>query len=301
MGKVGPYLLVFKDRKTYVLSDPTGRAYRPISSSIGCSAHRSIVETDKGTIFLSADMGVCITDGTNIQQISEAVRPLLRYVADNNPADLKRACATYHEESYYLSVPYGSGNNNIILEYKTDTRAWWIHTAAADDFALLDPHGTPRLYSAYPATNRIERSFAPNTYTDDDVPYESYWTGPHWTWGNPHLNKRVSQLRMDGLGVWKVFGVEQFADTYEELDSDPWEEAEGLITFAPAVVDGEIFAPAADDGQVFAGGQGVFQKRYYTPLQGWGRAWSFKITDQGLSASSMAVYSIAAFLRARTD
>jgi hypothetical protein len=295
LGTVGPYLLVFKDRKSYVLSDPVGRAYRTLSSNIGCSAHRSIVETTRGTLFLSEDLGVCLTDGSQIQQVSESILPLLREVANNQPTALRNAVATYHEESYYLSVPYNDNENSIILEFQLDTGAWWIHSAAAADFALLDPTGTPRLYAAGPGVNRIFRAFSPNIYTDDGETYESYWTGPYWTWGNPHLNKRVSQYRVDGLGVWEVFAAETFNDSYDRLDYNAWEQ--------PAVGN-ELFGGTgnfgADDGTLFGPSLGVTQRRYPTPLRGWGRAWSLKLTDES-NTNQMSIYSVAAFLRARTD
>ena len=87
LGKCGPYLVVFKAHKTYVLSDPAGRAYRPVHSTIGCASHRSIVETTQGTMFLSENMGVCVTDGTEVTPISNNILPLLRQAADSNAAN----------------------------------------------------------------------------------------------------------------------------------------------------------------------------------------------------------------------
>jgi len=95
LGKVGPYLLVFKNSKTYVLTNPETRAYRPISSSIGCIAHRSIVETNEGTMFLSDDLGVCITDGTTVSRISNSIKQFLLDLISAQPVNIAYAAGAF--------------------------------------------------------------------------------------------------------------------------------------------------------------------------------------------------------------
>lgn len=298
VNKVGPYVVFTKNRKTYVVSDAQGRAYRQISSTIGCCSNRSMVETEKGLIFLSEDVGVCITDGTEIRVISEKIAPLLREIADNNAVAIRNACATYHQGSYYLSLPRTSNENELILEYQVDAGSWWVHSAAASDFALLDPSGTPRLYSAAPGANRLDQAFAPNTWADNGAYYGSYWKGPFWVWGNPHVNKRINQLRADGRGSWDLFATERFGEDYEKLDyvilESPSESSD--VFGGPGT-----FAPAVDDGHLFGPGLGINQRLYPTPLDGYGRAWSFLITDLEGNLGPMTFYSLGAFARDRTD
>jgi hypothetical protein len=314
LGKVGPYLLVFKAQSTYVLSDPNTGVYRKISSTMGCSSHRSIVETAEGTMFYSDDVGVCITDGTNIRVLSTKIEPLLDAVASAYPLATKNSVATFWKDSYYLSFPglgqSGPGINTLTLEYKTDTQAWWIHTCAADDFAILDPSGTPRLYGVDPVLPLAQRCFVQGLYSDSDYvvatpttdvrkPYQSIWQGPYWTWGNPHLNKRVAQFRMDGLGNWTARAAERFQQNYRPMDSVLWEQ--GPASATSTIFGGAgTFGPAAPDGEIFGVPYGVTQMRYPTPLDGWGRAWSIKIED-GESTNPFELYSIAAFIRPRKD
>lgn len=298
LGKVGPYLLVFKNRKTYVLTDPVGRAYRAISSTIGCVSHRSIVETVNGTIFLSEDLGVCITDGTDINVISDAIEPLIRDICKSQPSAIKNAAATYLEDSYYLSVPYEGSNNSITLEYHLPTGAWWIHTCASNQFALLDPSGTPKMYSAFPTAQRIEEAFAQDTYADNGTSYESYWEGPYWAWGDPHMNKRINQLRADGLGYWQLRLKESFNRDYSAtLDEVLWEAPSGTTSNWG---EGPQDFGDSDTSIIFGAEQGISQKRYATPVRGWGRAWSLKVSDEQ-GNSRMELYSVAAFTRPRTD
>jgi hypothetical protein len=300
LGKVGPYLLVFKNRKTYVLTNatPEARAYRPISSSIGCVSHRSIAETTRGTMFLSEDLGVCLTDGSSVQRISDAIQPFLKDIMVADAEAIKNAAAVYYDDSYWLSLPV-SGTNAVTLQFSLETDSWWIHTCASNQFALLDPAGQPRLYSAQPSTKRVERAFAPDTYLDAGVTYESYWEGPFWAWGEPHINKRLHQLRADGSGYWKLKIKEDFNRPYSaELDDEIWGPEYDLS--AEKYGEGDADWGDPDTSIIFGGTQGLQQRRYNTPARGWGRAWSLRLSDN-LSNVPMQIYAISAFVRTRTD
>jgi hypothetical protein len=317
LGKVGPYLLVFKNRKTYVLTNPKNPDYRSVSSSVGCCSHRSIVETTQGTFFLSEDLGVCVTDGSSISTVSDKIQPLLQEIANSQPAALKKAAACYFEDSYYLSVPYNGGTNTVTLEYSLATQSWWIHTLTSNQYTVLDPQGTPRLYSANAQSREINRLFVPNVYYDGtpSTPYISYWQGPYWAWGQPHLNKRINQLRIDGKGTWNISLAETFGDDYEKAEGIEWEQAQVSTTKwgDPASSDlfGDVSTPGGSPitGRLFAPQPGITQQRYYTPVEGWGRAWSLRITDGttpqttevASNSQDLKIYSVAAFTRPRTD
>jgi hypothetical protein len=296
LGKVGPYLLVFKDRKSYVLSDPVGRAYRTLSSNIGCISHRSIVETAAGTFFLSEDLGVCMTDGSQIRVMSEKIQPMLQTIAHSQPLAMAKSVGMYLHDSYWLSIPYSDTKNSITIQYQIDTGAWWIHTLAADDFALLDSGSGTKAYLVTPEVAGMDKILIEGVFTDNEQPYESYWEGPYWTWGQPHLNKRVAQYRIDGIGYWEVDSGTTFDDARERLDYEIWETQPSN--------DGDFGDSGTDFGGTgtFGGSTAVItQKRYYTPTDGWGRAWSLKLTDDTLNAITMEIYSVAGFLRPRSD
>lgn len=293
LGKVGPYLLVFKAHKTYALSDPAGRAYRPIHSSIGCIAHRSIVETSIGAFFLSEDLGVCLTDGSDVTPVSDNILPLIREAADANAANFTKAAGAYFRDSYWLSIPTESSEPDLLLEFQLKTKSWWIHSPGISQFALLDPSGTPKLYASDAQAKRISQAFVEDVFTDDDAEYaECYWQGPFWPWGQPHLNKRVSQFRADGLGNWDTYASTAFNADYELLDEIIWEDQSTGETFGGSGTFGGVsdeFMPPA----------GVTQRRYYTPTQGWGRSWSLKLVFDDPNESE--VFSIAGFVRGRAD
>ena len=206
--------------------------------------------------------------------------------------------ALFFEGSYYLSVPYESSSNSITLEYHLATQSWWIHTCASNQFAVLDPTGAPKLYSARPGARRIEQAFAPDKYQDAAGSYESYWEGPFWAWGDPHVNKRFHQLRADGEGVWQLRLKPSFTEQYSNiLDETIW-EAQG--TSGTNFGEGSQDFGDSDATILYGGTLGIVQKRYATPTRGWGRAWSLKISD-GTTNSALRLYSVAAFTRTRTD
>lgn len=291
IGKFGTYLLVFKAHKTYALSDPANRAYRTVNTSIGCSAHRSVVETSDGTFFLSEDAGVCVTDGTTVTPISDRILPFLREAADANATNFSKACASFHRGSYFLSIPYEDSENDITLEYQLDTKSWWIHTCAVNQFALLDPSGAPKLYSASSQAKDVCEAFVEGVYSDADTQYpDCYWEGPFWPWGMPHLNKRISQFRADGEGTWDTYASPAFNTDYELLEELVWETDDTGTTFGgTGTFGGDEFGPAA----------GITERRYYTPGQGWGRSWSLRVVSD--NPSPLEVFSISGFARPRAD
>lgn len=293
IGKVASYILVFKPHATYAITDVKTGAWRQVNSGIGCAAHRSIVETQSGTIFLSEDAGVCMTDGSNVYKIGENIDPLIRQASEDFPAALANACGTYRGDSYYLSIPTAASTNDLTLEYHLPTKSWWIHTFASNQFALLDPNTTPKMYMTHATDNKVLRAFVPDTYADEDVAFELYWKGPFWPFGQPHINKRLTQIRMDGAGIWLLYLATTFEGSYELIDGIDWEmSGAGASLFGGTGTFGGTgdFGPEA----------GILEKRYPTPgSQGWGRALSLKVTNY--DPYSFELYSLTAFVRERKD
>lgn len=292
LGTYGPYLLVFKARQLYALADFQARNYRKISSGIGCVAHRSIAETSAGTMFLSEDLGVCVTDGQEVTPISDPILPLLREAADANALLFDDACATYHRGSYFLSIPSAAAYNDLTLEYQLDTRSWWIHTCASNQFALVDPTGSPILYSANPTLKQVDKAFVEGVYSDYGQSYEAYWKSPFLVWGNPHVNKRIRQFRADGQGQWDLYSQETFDDDETLLDMEIWEDTDDPFYFGGT----GTFGDGSDE---FMPSGGITQRRYPTPSQGWGRAWSLIVRAD--DPNPMQLFSIAAFVLPRRD
>ncbi|MBS1863007.1 MAG: hypothetical protein JSS68_15000 [Actinobacteria bacterium] len=309
IGIVGSLLLVFKARKTYVVYNIETGANRPVSGAIGCVSHRSIVQTDVGTIFLSEDQGVCVTDGKTIKILSEVIKPQTDAIAAS-PLTAVNAAGVYSGRRYYLSVSLNGARNDHTLEFDAMTSSWWIHSCATNQFALLDPGGNPVLYSADAKATRVSEAFVPEIFQDNGVNYEgnSYYVSPELAPGfsgsvrylryvDPHKTKRIREIRMDGVGAWESF---------ISCDREPWEVMDGETWASSGESEVGYFGVAETPETEFGGnGPGVFgeasevisERRYHTP--GLGRTYSLKVEDT--TPNNFKIYSQTIAIQLRED
>lgn len=215
LGTFGPYLLVFKRRKVFVVYDLDTGANRRITDNTGCVAARSIVETPGGTYFLTLDKGVHVTDGRQVKLVSDIIRPTLENIT---PSLRANACAAFINNHYYLSTALADPSNpDYTLDYDTVTEGWWKHSFAAHQFAVWAPTNTQFLYAAPPAS-RVDRCMVSNTYTDNGSGFQAYWLGP---WQSPSYfrrriiqtpdyRKRLRQVRFDGSGKFSLYLSKDF-------------------------------------------------------------------------------------------
>ncbi len=233
MGVSGGDLIVFKARKTYKVYDPITAANQRVSGEIGCVAHRSIVQTPEGLFFLSEDQGVCKTDGSRVIPISEQIRPELADAAAS-PTTQAKAAGTLEGRRYYLSLSLEGTRNDHTLEYDLQNKSWWLHDCASNQFALLDPSGTPVLYSADSLSSaRVSKAFVSGTFQDNGSNYagKSFWVSPWYAWGvgrggtDPHVNKRINEIRVDGAGNWSAQIATDFNSDFEVMQGETWQSA----------------------------------------------------------------------------
>lgn len=293
LGIVGPYTLVFKPRKIYVVFDTDTLGYRKLSEEKGCVAHKSIINTDQGTFFLTSDRTVAVTDGSSLNTVSEAVDPLLKQIP---PGLVSKATAHYLNDRYYLSISLGNLTNDVILEFDTRTSSWWIHriqrsattSSGATDWAILDPSGQPTLYAS--SDNRIFEAFKPGQFTDSNLEFPAYWTTGWEAYSEPHIRKIVTQVRADVKGEIELSFAKSFGAAFTEDEDSIWESAGGSDT--------EFGGTGTFGGDgIFGDSLGVAEHRWYT--LGAARAWSFKFYNQ--SAADWELYSYTTAIEARTD
>lgn len=215
IGTVGPYILVFKERKTWVIHNLANGENRKLSNSIGCIAQRSIVETAHGTFFLTSDQGIYLTNGSTLTEVSYNVRPTILAI---NPAYRQNAAGAYFNNHYYLSYPSGTSvKNNLTLDYDLQLKSWWLHDLAANDWSIYEPTtGATGLYALPPKVKAgVVKAFDETVYTDSGENYTGNGTlGAYWksSWDPfayyvfrhrikaPMLKKRVRSVFFNGEG-----------------------------------------------------------------------------------------------------
>jgi hypothetical protein len=296
LGKVGPYLIIFKQRKTFLLTDSNTGGYRRISDDMGCISNRSIASTEAGLFFLTADNEIVVTDGQNFERaISEPIKPLLR---DLSGSMAPKSCGVHVGGYYYFSFSREGGVNDSILEYDLSNGAWWIHKiaytseieAGVNQFALLDPSNVSTLFAVGSkqlepfAQSSIFKCFVSGKFVDsDEIPYPTYWVSPWHVFTYPHIRKRVREIRVDALGSYELFTNRSFNTSYIKEEVKNWEISDEGGTFGGEGLFG-------GEG-TFGGSPSIVEKRFYTP--GVGRAWSLKFESKTNQDLEIYAYTIA--------
>lgn len=308
MGVVNSQLVVFKSRKTYVVYDPASAANRRISSEIGCVAHRSIVETPAGLFFLSEDQGVCRTDSKSVAPFSDVVKPQFDEVA-KSPTTAQNAAGTLQGRRYWLSVSLSGTRNDHTLEYDLLSGSWWLHDCAVNQFALLDPGGSPKLYSADSTTTaRVSEAFKSEVFQDNGSNYtgNSYYVTPHFAWGysgsvryqryiNPHKVKRIREIRVDGEGNWNAYSAFDFSTSWHLMDGETWSTAgEAVSGFFEG--EGGLFEESGG-GTFLEANEIITDVHYHTP--GLGRTASFKYLNE--DGNNFKIFSQSIAIQTRED
>jgi hypothetical protein len=293
LGSIGPYVLVFKRRKTFLLYEPslaTG-ANRRLSDSVGCIAHHTIASSPYGTIFLAID-GLKVTDGQAIRDVGRVLSSGFKRV---NPLNvLWTATGVYFKDHYYLS---GLDVTDLgpILDWDIKNDSYWRHgLGAGGDVGALGMvviessrlgaslWVAAREIGGSTATRGIYDMFQTEDLTlnplgdergSDGVAAVFPWraeTGFH-VFKQPNIQKRIREVRLD-LDATSPPTVEMaFTPSVvrEALDALIWEtQVSGL--------------PA--------------ERRYYTP--GFGRACALRVSGSAGAAAEIFGYTIAAEQRA---
>lgn len=289
LGTIGPYVLAFKEGKTWAIYDVDTGANRRLSDSVGCVSHRSIVESPVGTFFLARD-GVYRTDGSDIKLVSQRIRPLIERIP---PGMRSRAAGVFLDGHYYLAIAgFGETANTLLLDYDVVNDAWWIHTVAANQLVLWQTVNGTLLIGARSGLSRLDSYFVDGLTQDAGANFLAYWSGPFHAFGAPALRKRVRQIHFDGLGVIDVALTKDFQQGTSgsevlSLVSDP-------AMFG--VDDGTLFGvDEVDPPKPYGGARLVEEAKIYTP--GVARTWSVTFGNQTADSFEIDSYTFAIEMR----
>lgn len=294
LASVGPYLLVFKRRKVFVVYDLDTGANRRLTDNTGCVAPRSIVETPGGTFFLSLDRGVYTTDGSHLTLVSDVIRPTIDAIL---PGQRANAAAAFHNNHYYLSVSLvDSAAPDHTLDFDTTLGSWWKHSFAANQFAVWTPTTQQQLYAAPPIA-RVDRCLAAGTFTDNGSGFQSYWTGAWMSPSyfrrriiqTPDYKKRLRGVRFDGAGKVSLSLAKDFA-------GDPTLVKSFDFTGTQTVYGG---ADTFGGGGIFGDPQGTQQGRAFS--MGTARAFSLQWSSDATSTVGWEVENFILLMADRSD
>ena len=235
LGTVGPYILVGKPHKLWVITDTATAANRRISANVGIASHRSIAVGAEGTYFLAQDRGVYVTDGTSLKPISDKIQPTLDTILNRSTT-----AGAYWQQHYYLAYSTIGGPNTSLLDYDATLGSWWRHSMGSNlqQFAQAASVANVNVNALYcPSGLSLCQAFTPNVYTDEGSAYNWSWTGPWHSptfyrrrqFPTPFSRKRLRQLRYGGFGQVDVSYATNFDDsTVTLLNSDVFSNSSTL-------------------------------------------------------------------------
>lgn len=127
-------LIVFKEQSVFLaLTNPTQAAanweIKRISDRFGCEGRRTITEVGGDVFYLSRfgvmSIGQILNGAQTIVQPEPVSTPIRDWIERINWDHADKACATFWNNRYLLSVPVdGATTNNTTLVYNTITRSW---------------------------------------------------------------------------------------------------------------------------------------------------------------------------------
>lgn len=210
IGTVGPYVVVFKATKAWVIYDLDTSANRPLGFDVGHDSASTPVETTIGLVFHDPRKGVFVTDGNSVERIDSVLGDL--FFSDSNVQQI-----TARDESIFL-VGAHPVSGSAIWEYHYPSRTWWMHLTneSSGNSSLLAQKGSGgqsdlitigrgTAYDIFMASDGLEDSAGGNDLTP-------YWTTPYLNWGN-EMQKRIRHLQLRGKGTLTLTGTKDYVGT----------------------------------------------------------------------------------------
>lgn len=281
LGKVGPYLVAFKRRKTFVIYDGDTGANRRISDTIGCTAAKSIAEGPQGLFFLTPDRGVYRTGGQALELVSDNIAPTLDGLTGSQKAATQ---GVVHDDHYYLSAP-GSFTADLDLTLGS----WWLHSYAPNAWARMTFTDDDELYASNNGIARVSKAFVSGVHQDNAANYTAYWKGPWQSFKTPYLRKRMRQIHLDGTGPLDLYVARDFNAGSDLADSN-------LLVVTSETFGGSGYFGSPDTG-TFGGASDTQEDEVYT--LGVGRSWS--VIFQAATDSAMEIDAYAMSITPRKD
>lgn len=286
IGVAGPYVFVFKPRKTWVITSVANATSRMISNTVGAAAHRSLAQSPQGLIFLSEDRGCYVSNGSTVEPLNDAIDPTFKSITSGQRA---QAAGVFYDRHYYLSVPLTSATNDTILDFDTTLGSWWRHSQGSNQLAPWHQSaGQVGLYSAKSTSAIVDQCFVAGLYTDNGNPmtwvWRSAWESPvfyrHKFYNTPYYRKRLRQVRCDGQGTVDFSLAKDFAGAETLIEANALAPASGPTVWG------------ASDGSVW-GGIGIWgppsvQRNQFYSL---GVANAFSVVFGATSSTADAVFS----------
>jgi hypothetical protein len=195
-------ILLFKQTRAWLIYDLDTSANRFLGA-YGNSLHRPI-ETPYGTVFYDPQRGVSLSDGSRVEHIGRMLSPSAPSAVSLDGTVIYDLA--FRERSLFAAarVPTADGTTiSGIFEYRFDSQTWWRHTLP--DARGLTSYGAT-LYGTRDGVRRYYQLINSGALRYDGATLTPYWTTKHFTFGDPHMAKRLRSMEIVGEGTLTVEG-----------------------------------------------------------------------------------------------
>lgn len=277
----GPYLLVFKSGKIFTVFDSDTSANRPLTDNLGTLAHRSLIDTPSGCMFLAND-GIYVTDGnSSIKKLSDKVQPTL----DAIPPQLRHlAAGAYRNHNYFLSFAAAGGHPDRTLVYDFEQGSWWLHSLGGYQWTVQDIGNGEELFCVN--GTQLVRTQVDGELRDMGAAFPGFWSSAFHHFGQPALRKHVRQIHFDGYGWIDLYTAHDFMPARELVAT----QALGVADTGDWEGDPSGYWEV-EDGGVYGGSGFVHELIVYT--LGVGRSWGLTVGNAVAATFEIDSYTIS--------
>jgi hypothetical protein len=193
-------VLVFKKSSTYQLEfDGTGQpVITPITNSVGCLSHKSIVAVENDILFLSRegvrrignDPGYLSSSGSTIRTHIISIR-ITPTVQSFNTQYITKANGLYFNNKYILAYPTTTSSVTNCIAYDNRFDAWmlWDTITPNQMVQYIDSNNMPHFYFMNDAGTQMYEVVG-GTYNDAGTAINSYVVSKSQSFGNPDITNR---------------------------------------------------------------------------------------------------------------
>ncbi len=217
-GSVGRACIVFTESETIRrdgVLDETGRGSifkEPLSSTVGCAAHNSIVKGGLNRLYWAASDGFYVTDGYSAprklamkSELSSKIDAPYKALQNKNKI---QGCYDKNNKRVYWTVQEDAADNDKIYVYDESFDSFTTLTnssgilptalmADGDDVLIGDGNGYLfKLSSAYYTYPAVSVGTLPSTWGTDAIIYR--WKSIHAGFGDSSINKWITKVNAQG-------------------------------------------------------------------------------------------------------
>lgn len=238
-------LLVFKSHSTYLVrtGDVLGTVatadwhVQPISSNVGCAAHKTAVQVGADVWWLSKQGVVSVRrlQQETQREITDSLSsPIQSYIDRINWSYVSTSTATYHDNKYILSVPLGSATEpDHLLVYDTYHQAWSAYWTGLPSSDLLVGYfnEVPTLYLGGTTGDLLKMD--PDLTEDDSSDLSSFAYLKAYNFNEPVSPKALLNIELEFQDSVATVDLNLRLDgsTNDVLELDDAATGNALLTF----------------------------------------------------------------------